>query len=337
MRRLTLEMRERFQRKSAFVMGRRAKITTLWRRKRAALLKDRRPPRALLVEAPTHLRYNTGRNNRKTFEAFLDKVDSCLLTGRQVIIDFRKTELLVPCGVLVLMGAIDEWVAKFPNQLGGKYPVNDLVEQMLQHIQVLEKLGLPARKTISHTDVTRWHYFTGKNVDASKVEPFMESLGPLLSEETQLGLGDCIAEALTNVKHHAYDAGSGGRWWIFATVSDGKIFVAIYDRGASIPHTLLAKPIVSDYLTGNVWARGGADGKLIQAACGDRTSTGLPYRGKGLPEMLNFTRNAPGSELGIFSRQGFFRIDNKEACGRLVKPLTGTLIIWMLSLSVAQP
>lgn len=116
------------------------------------------------------------------------------------------------------MGMVDHWVDKFPNCLTANYPTDELVEQMLQHVGVLQKLGLTPRKTISHDDVTRWHYFTGMNVDATTIEPFMEQVRSLAGEETQMELADCVNEAMTNVRHHAYNdelAGAGGSLQLF--------------------------------------------------------------------------------------------------------------------------
>lgn len=213
------------------------------------------------------------------------------------------------------------------------YPEVDLVEQMLQHVEVLQKVGLTARKQIVHNDVTRWHYYHGTDADATPIEPFMLELQALLGVEKQLGLGNCVTEAMINVGHHAYQDNNRGPWWIFATISNGSVFVALYDRGESVPATLLAKPRVMDFLTGRMWALGRGDSHLITAAVGGRTRTELPYRGKGLPEMLEFTKNYAQSELGIYSRNGFFRYSEQESSGKLRTPIKGTLVIWRLNVS----
>jgi anti-sigma regulatory factor (Ser/Thr protein kinase) len=293
-----------------------------------------------IVRVPVHVRYYADKVQRKEFGRFLEQVENYLALGRDVFLDFSDTKRLFPCGVLIVMGVVDDWIQRFPNRLSANYPAVDLVEQMLQHVGVLQKIGLPPRKRISHDDVTRWHYFTGMNVDATPVEPFMEQVRVMVGEEAQMGLADCVNEAMTNVRHHAYANNSGGRWWIFATISDKRIFVAMHDRGASIPATLLEKPEIWDYLTGRVWRQGRADGKLISAAADGRTSTKLPYRGKGLPEMLEFTKAADNGELAIYSRRGFFRFSGREkieSVGRLTKPITGTLIVWMLNLAGTTP
>jgi hypothetical protein len=283
------------------------------------------------------IRYYAPREQRNAVERFLASVERVLeTTPDSVLIDFSNVERLFPCGMLLLMGHIEDWVVRYPGRLTAKYPTDDLVEQMLQHVGVLQKLGLPPRKSISHTDVTRWHYFTGTTVDGEAIEPFMDELSKLVSEAEQKGLYDCIAEAMTNVKHHAYDA--EGRWWMFATISDKKVYVAMHDRGASIPATLLAKPSIGDYLRAiSLFSTRRGDGQLIAAACGGRTSTQLPYRGKGLPEMLEYTRSTKRSDLAVYSREGFFRLFNVnenyfDTHGRLDRALPGTLLLWKLDL-----
>jgi hypothetical protein len=300
--------------------------------RRKALLGKHILTRVILV--PDHLRYYARKKIRKVIEDFFAEVDDRLKNGQQVILDFSKVERLYPCGLLILMGWVTEWTKDFPRKISAKYPKNDLVEQMLQRVAVLEQLGLPPRKqTVDHDDVKRWHYFHGKNADATPLEPFFEELKVLLGEEKQVGLGNCITEAMINVGHHAYK--NGGPWWSFATISKNTIFIGLYDRGESVPATLLSKPLISDYLTAKMWFEERGDGQLITAAVGGRTRTQLPYRGKGLPEMLEFTKSSPDSELGIFSRYGYFVYDDQklESTGRLSSLIKGTLVLWKLNLS----
>lgn len=291
---------------------------------------------SIRVYVPERLRYYARRDQRRPVEHFFDHVDELLQSGKRVVLDFSQVEALYPCGVLILMGWVDEWTEKHRASISATYPTNDLVEQMLQHVEVLQKLGLTARKEVNHNDVTRWHYFHGTNADATQIEPFMLDLQKLLGEEKQLGLGNCITEAMINVGHHAYAGDAGGPWWIFATISEKRVFIALYDRGSSVPATLLSKPGIMDVLSGRLWAIGRGDSRLITAAIGGRTRTQLPYRGKGLPEMLEFTKAFDNSELGIFSRNGFFRYDKSESSGNLRTPIKGTLVIWMLNIAAVR-
>lgn len=342
MKKLNKEQKWRCSRRAFAGAREKAKANTVQQRKFARKSKEpvvKIAATTVSIPVPVNVRYYADKRQRKFFAIFLERVEQALRDGKIVMLDFSSTERLFPCGVLIVMGMVDHWIKKFPHRLTANYPTDDLVEQMLQHVGVLQKLGLKVRKVISHNDVTRWHYFTGMNVDATTVEPFMEQVRKLVGEEAQMGLADCVHEAMTNVRHHAYKDEEGGQWWIFATISERRIFVAMHDRGASIPTTLLEKPELWDYLTGRMWRQGRADGRLIAAASEGRTSTKLPYRGKGLPEMLQFTKSSGKGELAIYSRRGFFRFngnENFESIGKLSKPITGTLIVWMLNLSGAM-
>ena len=337
MRKRTWKQDERERRLAYFSLREAQSVTkeTLQRRKRM------RPERgkvygAYVVASPTHLRFHGGPTVRKKFEKFLGEISEALEAGRVVRLDFSKTERLFPCGMLLLMGALDSWLEVYPPvKLTATYPQNDLVEQMLQSAGVLQRLSLSHRKAITHDDVTRWHQFEGHNVDASIIAPFMERVSEATGKEWQLGLGDCVAEALTNVKKHAYEGSGPAHWWMFATVNHDKrqVFVAMHDRGATIPGTLLAKPDWIDTLSLRRLRRGG-DCELISAAVGGRTRTKLYYRGKGLPEMLEFTARHTQNALAIYSRNGYFMANNAgttQLKGALAQPVDGTLVIWTLN------
>lgn len=334
MKRLTREQRDRNSRKSRWAIELRSYWNARRRGRTEARLGSGRAPVKTCVP-PSRLIYHAPRRVREQFDRFSNEVTRHLKSGTKVVVDFRKIERLYPCGVLLLMGLVDFWTTKYPGMVGAKYPKDDLAEQMLQHVEVLQKLELPARKKVEHNDVKRWHYLTGRDVDPAPFTGFMDDVAKLAGEEAQAGLFECVSEAITNVKHHAYTTGEETPWWAFCTVSDRKIFVAVHDRGASIPTTLLVKPSISDVVKGRLLQRN-IDGDLISAAVGGRTRTKLPYRGKGLQEMYGYTRANVKSELGIYSRNGYFRYlpfkQSGERHGTIRHPVEGTLILWMISL-----
>lgn len=287
--------------------------------------------------APKLFAYHSSQVQRDIFVAFVENIEESLHSGRRTCIDFRKVERLFPCGMLLFLGWLDEWLQHYPGMLFGKYPEDDLVEQMLQSAKVLQRLGLGERKSITHNDVKRWHQFEGHNVDATPFEPFMRQVREETDTALQMGLADCIHEALANVKNHAYETAESSRWWMFATIDPDRknILVAVHDRGDSIPGTLLRKPGFGDAVTLRKLRKGG-DCELIAAALGGRTRTKLHYRGKGLPEMLDFTLANPDNGLAIYSRAGYFRglgANKSQTKGTLKRAVSGTLLIWTLNYS----
>ena len=90
-----------------------------------------------VMHVPVHVRYYAPKEQRKEFGRFLERVEHYLVQGRSVYLDFSNTKRLFPCGVLIIMGVVDDWVQRFPNRLTANYPADDLVKQMLHHLEVL--------------------------------------------------------------------------------------------------------------------------------------------------------------------------------------------------------
>lgn len=292
------------------------------------------------IQPPERLVFHVGKKARMEFERFVRRVENCLDCGRGAVIDFTDIKRLYPCGLLLLMGLIRKWLSAYPGHLKARYPKDDLAEQMLQHVNVLQDLGLSPRKQVTHNDVNRWFYITGQNVDTGPFNGFMQRVAELAGVEAQAGLYECISEAITNVKHHAYRDTEGDGWWAFCTVSDKKIFVAVLDQGATIPATLLEKQTFEDKIKLRKMRGRRADPELIASAVGGRTRTNLPHRGKGLREMYAFTRGSANSELGIYSRNGFFQYiplrPQRETSGMINEAVKGTLLIWLIGLTGAS-
>lgn len=338
LRRPTIELFRRQCRLSTRQLRRKRRERRQWAKARRVRSKRPKAYGALTVNVPRHLRYHGVDATRQIFDDFVRDVRIGLAMGRSVKLDFSKTERLFPCGLLLFLGHLDCWLATHRAQLSCTYPENDVVEQMLQSAKVLSQLGLPSRKTVVDHDVIKWHQFEGHNADATPIEPFLEEVRDATGEEWQLGLGSCIVEALTNVKKHAYLDKAASNWWMFATVNleSNQIFVAMHDRGDSIPATLLAKPGLVDQVTMRRLRRGG-DCELISAAVGGRTRTRLYYRGRGLPEMVEFTQRHEANALAIYSRRGYFIMGGGgrlKATGTLDHSVDGTLLIWTLNYGV---
>jgi hypothetical protein len=287
------------------------------------------------VRAPDQVRLQ---GDPQPFLLFVTRVTTLLHAGIRVRLDFRHVKRLYPCGMLLLMAEVRRWLKAFPDQMLATYPEDEVVEQMLQRVDLIGALGLAPRKVISHDDVVRWFYFTGTRVELVSVEPFMERVREFVAAEAQTFLFDCVSEAVTNVRHHAYgEAGADSApWWMFATISSERITVAVHDRGASIPATIMEKPTIREQIK-KLFAKNPQelDARMIDAATGGRSRTKLVYRGKGLPEMLEFTRAVPGSSLDIYSRWGGFHQHASSATATvwtLSTPVPGTLLLWTLSL-----
>jgi len=163
----------------------------------------------------------------------------------------------------------------------------------------------------------------------------MSKVREAVGEESQSHLYDNVAEAITNVRQHAYNDGLPTPWWMFSTVTSDHILVAVHDRGRSIPATLMEKPGVLEQVSLWIYGRKKRDARILLAAIRGQSRTRLAYRGKGLPEMVDFTKIMADSHLSIYSRGGMFSFDSRsqvETSGQLKTKLDGTLLIWSLKI-----
>lgn len=341
MKRPTVELFKRQRHRSEKVMLQKNRWTHAKRLRRAARVRAAIPHRVknLRIEAPAEIRFHGTETVRRVFWKFIHEIRDALHQGSSVKLDLRPVKVLHPCGLLILLNQVRTWATTFPNRLTASYPDDEVVEQMLQVVGILKKLGLEERQQVTREEVTRWYYFHGEDVDASRMTPFMDAVSDMLGEVEQSMLYDCVVEAITNVRHHAYEGDARTRWWMFASIIESHLTVAIHDGGRSIPVTLMEKPGVRQQVKQWIWGRKKVDVMLLKAAMGGLSRTKLAYRGKGLPEMLESTRKMPGSSLSIYSRKGVFAtfLDSvPDACELLSHTVEGTLVLWSLKIPDRQ-
>ncbi|MFB9242348.1 hypothetical protein IV454_16450 [Massilia antarctica] len=268
---------------------------------------------------------------------FLDEIGFALKDGQNVKIKFDRTVELHPCGTLVFMARLDCWMLKYPGRLFCNYPKDEVVEQLFQHVGLLARFGLEPRREISNERVAFWHFHSGSKADPSAFLDMTLAAVKEIDHPNAMLFADCLNEAICNTVGHAYkqskevDVPLGFRkWWIFSQFRDERFFVAIYDVGDGIPRTLRRKPEWIEFLR----ARQYNDAKIIRSAIeSNRTSTRQPERGKGLPEMLEFSKSLKAGGLSILSAKGGFEYAADTSTMRNRKfslPLGGTLVQWAI-------
>lgn len=276
-----------------------------------------------------------GKDSRRTLLKFFQTVEDALRNNCHVKIDFSDAKELHPCGTLVFLAKLDIWLHGYKERLSATYPEDDVTEQLLQHLDVLPRLGLAARKVISHERVCFWHLHCGLNVNAGDYQALTEAVISRIEHPSQALFADCLNEAVTNTVNHAYEfatkytpPASQQKWWMLSQLRDGHLFVAIYDLGVGIPKSLRNKPEWLEFLK----LRQYKDARIIQSAVtSERTSTKLPYRGKGLPEMLEFSSDLQAGGLSIWSGKGglvYVAREGQEKRHKFDVRLPGTLVLW---------
>lgn len=264
-----------------------------------------------------------------------------------VIIDFSKVKELHPCGTLLIVAEIER-LLQLPaavKKLGAVYPTDRVVEQMFQHIHLLERLGLPPRiESINASNVVAWLYASGHEGDLDSIA---EELPKILTEgsntELKTALLSGMAEAVANSSEHAYvkayntplPGKAQRKWWLFARQVDDDIAVVICDLGLGIPGTLEAnwKEELASYFKSRQGLKR-QDHKMIQLAFTvGKTSTHKKNRGKGLKDILKVVREQKVGILSIYSNRGVYALDNQsgsETSHDEKNSICGTIVQWKI-------
>lgn len=279
--------------------------------------------------------------NRLAIFSLVHRMQNALFSGHRVKLDFTTTRQLYPCGTLFFTANLDHALTRYPDRITCNYPSDDIVEQLFQHIGLLQQMGLSPRQSITADNVRHWHFVKGETVDTSGFTLLMEEYQTTFDGQVRMGLYGSLSEAVTNTIQHAYPGPGHNEvglkpWWMFAQRVDDALTIAICDLGIGIAESLKRKPELKDILL--KWRGRSKDKKLIEAATGRRSSTKLPYRGKGLPEMLDFVRTSRIGGMIIHSNHGSYGYDvntHSDRARQVDPPMPGTLIQW--TLSIAEP
>lgn len=261
-------------------------------------------------------------------------------SNASVFINFKATKTLHPCGTLYFNAHMSLFVAEYPGRISCSYPEDDVVGQLFQHIGLLKKLNLTEKYIITADNVKDWHSVEGIAADGQKFESLLQAIEGELTAPLRMGLYESMTEAITNSRQHAYDTAVVEEqrqfWWMFARKDGDVLTIAIYDAGMGIPESLRRKPEIKDIMLGLSFRSKHADKKLISAAVGSgRSRTKLPWRGKGLPDMMQFIKSTHVGGLLIHSNRGSYYYESESEMERqrdFVTPVIGTLIQWSLPL-----
>ena len=300
-------------------------------------------------------------DRQKVLGCIQTAMDSLLLPTRRVNFDFSKVRVMNPAGMLFLLSYIEQLLATYQRRIRARCPTGSLAAQLLHMFDVGKNLGVSASGNLPrHKSVTNWRYRTGETADGRQIQSLLEQLEQEYGGVFPDGLYDAISEALTNVRHHAYPVKDSRhlvglsenlkRWWIFATVGkegspDGaSLTLAVYDMGVGIIDSLRkgfsTTEKLQDFTNGlmkkfSIPSRAMFNAYMLKEAVEHgKSSTLLPYRGKGLPEMLEFTTQTRDGQMTILTSDVHYSYSagSDSLVFRCESALRGTLLSWYLPL-----
>lgn len=322
------------------------------RRREKVALRANRSPTGRRVVLPEVLSLIRSSEMREKLVDALAKIRRYVVDPqvRTVTLCFDNVESLHPCGTLLFVAEVERLLAVEAgrSKLRCTYPTNHVVEQLFQHIGLLQKLGLQPRiDKIEAENVIVWLYEVG---DEDNLDSIVGSLPELLTtsgnKALRVAVTSGMTEAVANSAEHAYihrrkdgtNISVPHRWWIFARREEDDISVCICDLGIGIPRSLrktFPEEVASFFY--NKPGKKKDDHKMIELALTvGRSRTGKSYRGQGLKDILKVVKEQGVGLLKIYSNKGVYIYDGKA--GQLVSRsessnIMGTLVQWRIPLA----
>lgn len=320
---------------------------------------QRRPTAVLCL--PSALTAERGSSRSAITSTLRTMVTSLADPEARVKLDFSSVRHILPGGMLMLLAHVELLAEAFPGRIRASCPQGSIAAQLIRHFDFGHRLRVPSNgNTPTHSSVTGWRFATGKLAEGEKIHRHIADFASQVKSSLPDGLYNALVEAMNNVRHHAYpdDAENGipekfQRWWMFSKCrapqhdQPGELYLAFYDIGIGIQNSLRRNLVgagehalaafVKLAATLGVGRGKLQDTQLLRIAVEqNRTTTGLPFRGKGLPEMKEFAASTTGGRLTIVS--GFAQYNFRANSGpatvvRCEQAIVGTLILWNLPLT----
>ena len=272
--------------------------------------------------------------------------------NQRTYIDFKQIRRVTPSGALVIAAELDRW-NHLPWHRHRTMTALDLyqwhpnVRRLLDEMGFFELLGMSPPSSESAPSGERYVKFrSGATVDGAVIDNLRKlDLAPYISVPNRNLLFSAVTEAMTNVKHHAYDNHDHSvymvgpkYWWLSAAYDTQKneLIIMIYDQGLGIPGTLPRtrreelRTLLPEYLSAD-------DARLIEAAHGlSRSKTDEWYRGSGLHrDIRRYIAEFDGTgTYRIISGRGEYTVsagpDGRPTRRSFARSLNGTFIQWRL-------
>jgi hypothetical protein len=277
----------------------------------------------------------------------------------RIKLDFSRTYKIFPGGMLLLLANVALMLEVYPGKVLAKCPPKSMAAQLLRHFGYADKLGVsPMTSQPSHDSVVMWRHVSGTHADGGAITQLLNDLKTDTNATIPEGLYEVLTEALINVRHHAYPKDTDlpealRRWWIFSRLDNptpnesGNLYIGVYDVGVGIQTTMRQKlqkteellALAEDWSLWGTWPTKHLEKRLlIEAVEHKRSSTGLTFRGNGLPEMKDFVTQTDSGSLSIISGHAQYTCQT-SAGGRGYQcddHTVGTLILWSIPLKYKE-
>lgn len=274
------------------------------------------------------------------FSRFLGRLLDHARRARPAYVNLTRVTDVSQGAVMAIIAALETAKQEFHRtRISGNWPENERCRRLMVHSGFLNYLY---RHSFLQSDTPEFfHVRSGTNADnitARELTDFyLRAAGASASKRSRSRLYASLIECMTNTREHAYgnlSRRASGRWWLMAhrDAERSCVQVSFFDNGAGIPTTvhkrrhetlLGAAGLMTPFLAC----------KLLRSAMNgeERTSTGLPNRGKGLNWIYRSQVEGHINSLRVISNHAVFN-GSTGTSQPLSAPLHGTLLSWTIPL-----
>ncbi|HDS6347568.1 TPA: hypothetical protein QHU56_001411 [Klebsiella pneumoniae subsp. pneumoniae] len=294
--------------------------------------------------------------NYKLFIEFITLIRDCINDGEKVLIDFRNTNAIKACAVIVLYAYIDFLQRQTKDKtviaittcgsarvnnwfkICGIWGITGFQRVTADKLNSMEIVSAVAGKTKNNQESAEAR---------EKIKNVLKYIkGTIYEGKISVSDGQklyaALTESISNVGLHAYSnetqfsefiADIGKRWWILAHKVEEQLYLMVYDMGEGIPVTLVKKDFFT--LIAQIFNPKTDSDKIYAAVQYGETRMNSQKHGKGLPDMKRYVVDNPEGQLHIFSGMGRYSYNaanNAEEQFDLPYSIGATLIQWNVSL-----
>lgn len=265
-------------------------------------------------------------NNPDELLDFFDRIHKLLLNKIKVTLDFSNISTVSPDGIALLLAKISN--PKFHNKIAIYVikPANTQIDKLFSDSGFYHFIGVDPVSSTRGLITTLRNKFVDTEI-AKKIRKQV-AIGTFDEDIKLPAVYRTLIECMANTKKHAKKQRSNAvTWWLTIYTDElTKITkISFIDTGIGIFKSSKIKNFTKFAVNFGLKSRSDI---LLAILNGEiKSSTGLPWRGKGLPKIYTDYKNKNIKKLHIISNDVFANFDESSHM-QLKKPLNGTLIYW---------
>jgi anti-sigma regulatory factor (Ser/Thr protein kinase) len=275
------------------------------------------------------------KGNTETMLSFFEQITLRIRENKEIFLDFKKINKISADAILYLIALMkNHELRHHPMRISGNLPEDELSKQLILESGFFDHVRLIGQKIKSiNADVLtiRSDNKTKGSIAKEVVKFAKKKLGKTFAGNQSNSIYKTLIECMENTNGHAYaKLKSYTRWYLIALYNKDKnvVHFTFLDTGFGIPATV-AKTGIETFLQKFKKIVKKDSVYIYSTLTGDfqRTRTGKPYRGLGLPSIYSFSQKKMVKNLVVISNYGFVDC-NTNKHNNLRSIFRGTLLSW---------